>query len=59
VKGVAVVEFAESTCLVRSGWSGAVDEVGTLVLTRDEGNRAAADRVRARMAVEENQEARR
>jgi len=35
VKGVAVVEFPESTCLVRSGWSGVVDEVGTLVLTRD------------------------
>ena len=36
VKGVAVVEFPESTCLVRPGWSGVVDEVGTLVLTRDE-----------------------
>jgi len=45
VKGVAVVEFPESTCLVRSGWSGVVDEVGTLVLTRD-GLDATADRGR-------------
>ncbi len=36
VKGVAVVEFPESTCLVRPGWSGSVDDVGTLVLTRDD-----------------------
>jgi N-methylhydantoinase A len=41
VKGVAVVEFPESTCLVRLGWSGAVDDVGTLVLTRDGGNLGA------------------
>ncbi|MEX5631398.1 hydantoinase/oxoprolinase family protein [Parafrankia sp. FMc2] len=33
VTGPAVVEFAESTCLVRRGWTGTVDEVGTLVLT--------------------------
>ncbi len=33
VTGPAVVEFAESTCLVRRGWAGMVDEVGTLVLT--------------------------
>ena len=32
-RGPAVVEFAESTCLVRPGWQGTVDEVGTLVLT--------------------------
>jgi len=34
VRGPAVVEFAESTCLVRPGWSGVVDHAGTLVLTR-------------------------
>ncbi|MEN3356743.1 MAG: N-methylhydantoinase [Mycobacteriales bacterium] len=32
--GPAVIEFAESTCLVRPGWSGHVDGVGTLVLRR-------------------------
>jgi N-methylhydantoinase A len=32
VSGPAIVEFRESTCVVRPGWSGAVDEVGTLVL---------------------------
>jgi 5-oxoprolinase (ATP-hydrolysing) len=30
--GPCVVEFAEATCLVRPGWSGHVDQVGTLVL---------------------------
>jgi N-methylhydantoinase A len=35
VVGPAVVEFKESTCVVRPGWSGAVDEVGTLVLERE------------------------
>jgi N-methylhydantoinase A len=37
VRGPAVVEFAEATCLVRPGWSGAVDEVGTLILQHEEG----------------------
>ena len=32
--GPAVVEFAESTLLVRPGWRATVDEVGTLVLER-------------------------
>jgi len=31
-----VVEFAEATCLVRPGWAGTIDDVGTLVLERDE-----------------------
>lgn len=34
VEGPAVVEFAEATCVVRPGWRGAVDNVGTLVLKR-------------------------
>jgi N-methylhydantoinase A len=33
IMGPAIVEFAESTSLVRSGWNGVVDHVGTLVLT--------------------------
>ena len=37
VTGPAVVEFAESTCVVRPGWGGAVDGVGNLVLRRDDG----------------------
>lgn len=36
VTGPAVVEFSESTCLVRPGWTGVVDGVGTLVLTRED-----------------------
>jgi N-methylhydantoinase A len=32
VAGPAIVEFKESTCVVRPGWRGAVDGVGTLVL---------------------------
>jgi len=36
VKGPAIVEFAEATCVVRPGWSGAVDGTGTLVLERSE-----------------------
>lgn len=32
VEGPAVVEFKESTCVVRPSWRGVVDEVGTLVL---------------------------
>ncbi|HEX6499122.1 MAG TPA: hydantoinase/oxoprolinase family protein [Micromonosporaceae bacterium] len=46
VTGPAVVEFAEATCLVRTGWSGVVDRVGTLVLTRTDG-RPATPGVRA------------
>ncbi len=34
VEGPAVVEFAEATCLVRPGWAGVVDEIGTLILER-------------------------
>jgi N-methylhydantoinase A len=34
VEGPAVVEFAEATCVVRPGWRGTIDEVGTLVLER-------------------------
>ncbi len=34
IRGAAVVEFAESTVLVRPGWQGTVDRVGTLVLER-------------------------
>jgi N-methylhydantoinase A len=37
VEGPAIVEFRESTCVVRPGWRGAVDGVGTLVLERDDG----------------------
>ena len=32
VDGPAIVELAEATCVVRPGWSGAVDAAGTLVL---------------------------
>jgi N-methylhydantoinase A len=39
VSGPAVVELAEATWLVRPGWSGGVDEVGTLVLTREQEDR--------------------
>jgi N-methylhydantoinase A len=31
----AVVEFAEATCLIRPGWIGIIDSVGTLILTRE------------------------
>ena len=34
VEGPVVVTFREATCLVRPGWAGVVDEVGTLVLER-------------------------
>lgn len=37
VEGPAIVEFAEATCVVRPGWRGEVDEVGTLVLEREDG----------------------
>ena len=35
VTGPAIVEFRESTCVVRPGWRGAVDGVGNLVLERE------------------------
>ncbi|MEJ7871759.1 MAG: hydantoinase/oxoprolinase family protein, partial [Rubrobacteraceae bacterium] len=35
VGGPAIVEFKESTCVVRPGWRGAVDGVGTLVLEKE------------------------
>lgn len=35
VTGPAVVELPEATCLVRPGWSGTVDDLGTLVLRRE------------------------
>jgi N-methylhydantoinase A len=34
VEGPVIVEFPESTCVVRPGWLGTVDEAGTLVLER-------------------------
>ena len=34
VEGPMIVEFLESTCVIRPGWLGTVDEVGTLVLER-------------------------
>jgi N-methylhydantoinase A len=34
VEGPAIVEFRESTCVVRQGWRGDIDNVGTLVLER-------------------------
>jgi len=34
VEGPAIVEFRESTCVVRPGWGGRVDGVGTLVLEK-------------------------
>ena len=34
VSGPAIVEFKESTCVMRPGWSGAVDGVGTLILEK-------------------------
>jgi N-methylhydantoinase A len=40
VHGPAVVEFAESTCVLRPGWIGTVDGVGTLLVTRYEGSAA-------------------
>jgi N-methylhydantoinase A len=35
VAGPAVIEFPESTCVVRPGWRGAIDDAGTLVLRRN------------------------
>jgi N-methylhydantoinase A len=37
VEGPAIVEFRESTCVVRPGWRGEVDGVGTLVLENEDG----------------------
>ncbi len=37
VEGPAIVEFRESTCVVRPGWSGKVDAIGTLVLEKRDG----------------------
>jgi N-methylhydantoinase A len=34
VEGPAIVEFKESTCVVRPGWKGEIDNVGTLVLEK-------------------------
>jgi N-methylhydantoinase A len=34
VDGPCIVEFAEATAVIRPGWSGVVDEVGTLVVSR-------------------------
>jgi N-methylhydantoinase A len=34
VRGPAIVEFPEATWVVRDGWGGAIDDVGTLVLRR-------------------------
>ncbi len=34
LRGPAIVELAEATCVVRPGWGGRVDDTGTLVLTR-------------------------
>jgi N-methylhydantoinase A len=35
VVGPAIVEFKEATCVVRPGWRGAVDGVGTIVLEKE------------------------
>jgi N-methylhydantoinase A len=37
LEGPALVEFPEATSVVRPGWRGAVDELGTLVLERARG----------------------
>ncbi|HKE51350.1 MAG TPA: hydantoinase/oxoprolinase family protein, partial [Actinomycetes bacterium] len=34
VAGPAIVEFSDATCLVRPGWRGRVDPIGTLILER-------------------------
>ncbi|MGI8595483.1 MAG: hydantoinase/oxoprolinase family protein [Solirubrobacteraceae bacterium] len=34
IEGPALVELGEATCVVAPGWSGAIDEAGTLVLER-------------------------
>ena len=36
VRAPAVVEFGEATCLIRPGWGGVIDSVGTLVLGREQ-----------------------
>jgi N-methylhydantoinase A len=35
VAGPAIIEFKESTCVVRPDWRGRVDGVGTLVLEKE------------------------
>jgi N-methylhydantoinase A len=35
VAGPAIVEFKESTCVVRPGWRGEIDGVGTLILEKE------------------------
>jgi N-methylhydantoinase A len=35
VDGPVVIEFAEATCLLRPGWTGQVDDAGSLLLRRD------------------------
>ncbi|MGI8909180.1 MAG: hydantoinase/oxoprolinase family protein [Rubrobacteraceae bacterium] len=37
VEGPSIVEFAEATCVVRPGWRGRIDEVGTLILEKNGG----------------------
>lgn len=37
VEGPALIEFTESTCVVRPGWAGRVDNVGNLILEKDSG----------------------
>jgi N-methylhydantoinase A len=37
VGGPALVEFPEATCVVAAGWSGRVDDAGSLVLERSDG----------------------
>jgi len=34
IEGPCIIEFAEATAVVRPGWSGAVDDAGTLVVNR-------------------------
>ncbi|HZK51165.1 MAG TPA: hydantoinase/oxoprolinase family protein, partial [Actinomycetota bacterium] len=34
VDGPCIIEFAEATAVIRPGWSGVVDDVGTLVVSR-------------------------
>ena len=34
VEGPCIIEFAEATAVIRPGWAGSVDEVGTVVVSR-------------------------
>ncbi len=36
VEGPAIVEFREATFVVRPGWRGKVDDVGTLVMEKND-----------------------